>query len=531
MVMKTNVFFLLMVLMLGVSGYPQKLKKADLPASFRPKTTLHVLDSIVWWMHDGNAYLTEAKEVISGRVTGAEYLWSEKLYFYIDTNINSLRLMKKTMQTYLNNSVDAPVEKNVEFPWNTALSAWDDTMKFVHFTGDTNYILDFVVYTDYFNKSYDYSLNKFTDGERHKITLLNDTCPSASEMFLFDTINNVFVPYAKVEITYDSNFLIDTVYMFSYNVTLQQYVLSSRSIYTFSGTLISEIIDQYWDGTQWSNSSRQIYTYDSNGNEIENVFQYWDDIANDWIYSYKREQTFNSSNLLLSEAYFLWDNVQNLWIPTSRTNFDYDSNGNVILREYLYSDGITLVPIQKYEYTYDVNNNVTNVTVSFWDSNISAYYYSYKQDYYYTASRLDSILFYSYDIFSLTWFLGGKTEFEYDSLQALIREEYFGFNGNFEPYSKKQYFYSNINLVVHPNPMYNLISIYPNPANQYLNIHFNRLTEVDAVKIYDTNGRLLRQFNKLSILAPINISDLSTGTYILHVIAGDNVYQSKFTKN
>lgn len=529
--MKTSLLLSFVGLMLFSNGFAQKLKKAELPASYRQKSTLHVLDSTLWSQYNSGNYQVFAKDVITGRVSGAEYLWNEKLYYLFDYNTNTMRLMHKTKQTYLNNSVNATVETTLTYPWNTTLNAWDDTMSFIKLTGDTNHILDFVVFTDYVDKSYDYIDNKFVYGTRYKISLLNDTCPSQQEIFVLDTVNNVFVPYQKMVISYDNNLLIDSVIVYNYDAVMQQYDLVALMLYTFTGNLITERVMKFWDGTQWVNSQRELYTYDSNGNEIEYISQIWDNMLNNWMDSNKSEKTYNANNQILTDSQYNWDNMQNTWTPLFKSSFAYDSQGNMILKEYFTSDGFSFVPMQKYEYTYDTNNNLINETYSSWDINTSAYFYNFKNDYYYTGTTLDSIYSYYYDNFNLDWYLSSKTEYEYDSYQELIREESFWLNGTtWDPSYKTEYFYSDINLIVKPITQYTLINVYPNPTSHYLNINFNRLDEVDAVKIYDTNGRLLKQFNKLSVLAPMNVSDLTSGTYVIQVISGNKLYQSKFIK-
>ncbi len=529
--MKTSLLLLVVGLMVLSNVLAQNLKKAELPPSYRQKSTLHVLDSILWSHYNSGTYNVLTKEVITGRVTGAEYLWSEKLRYSYDVYADSLRLMTKFKQTYLENSVNAPVETYLTYPWNTTLNAWDDTMSFIKFTGDTNYTLNFVIYTDQIDKSYDYNQNKFVYGSRYKIQLLNDTCPSQQEIFFLDTVNNVFLPYQKVMITYDNNWLVDSVIFYSYDDVMQQYNLVFLMLYTFSGNLITERLIKYWDGIQWVDSQKELLTYDANGNEIEFISLMWDIVLNTWKNSYKSEKTYNANNLLLTDSQYSWDDVQNAWVPVYKQSFDYDLQGNITLKEFFSSDGLVFVPMSKYEYAYDANNNVINETYSYWDAYISAYSYSFKNDYFYTGTFLDSIYSYSYDSYNQNWILSGKTEFEYDSYQELVREEYFGLNGNlWEPIYKIEYFYSDISSIVNHIIYNNFIQVYPNPTSQYLNIHFNRLDEVDAVNIYNTEGRLIKKFNKLSILAPINISDLSSGTYIIHLVSGNKQYQSKFIK-
>ncbi|MCX7863149.1 MAG: T9SS type A sorting domain-containing protein [Bacteroidales bacterium] len=525
---KTLLFFAAAVITLNL--WSQPLKKVDLPKSHRQKATVHVLDSTLWSIFTMGNYMVYQKEIITSRVSGAEYLWNEKLKYLYDNNNQVMRLIDKTKQTYLNNSVNAPVHTILKFPWNTTTNAWDDTLYFVKLTGDTNHILDFVIITDYVDKTYDYIENKFIDGVRYKLYLLNDTCPSMQEMFLYDTITNTFNPYQKVLVKYDSNLLVDSVIVYYFNDVSQQYELSSLMLYTFSNNLISQIIYKVWDGIQWQNSQKESYSYDSQGNELLYLNQYWDYGLNDWKNSYKTEKNYYSNYLLQSDAQYMWDDIQNIWKPVFKTEYAYDANGNNTYLEYFMADTANFIPSQKFEKTYDSNNLLQTSILSSWDINTSTYFYNYKEEYYYTNNRNDSIYYYMYDNALNVWYLAGKNEKEYDSYNELIRYENFSYNSGWEPSSKTEYFYSDINLKVNSLLANNFINVYPNPSSRYININFNKLSEINELIIYDANGKLLKRFNKISLLSPIDVSTLAEGTYIIQINTKDKIYQSKFVK-
>ena len=73
-------------------------------------------------------------------------------------------------------------------------------------------------------------------------------------------------------------------------------------------------------------------------------------------------------------------------------------------------------------------------------------------------------------------------------------------------------------------------SIYPNPANDVLNITMkNTLEKVDAAEIYDINGKMITE----SIVADntVSVKALSTGSYIILLKTKDgHRYTQKFLK-
>ena len=74
------------------------------------------------------------------------------------------------------------------------------------------------------------------------------------------------------------------------------------------------------------------------------------------------------------------------------------------------------------------------------------------------------------------------------------------------------------------------VSVYPNPTTQFINI--GRIPTIDKgdFSIVDMNGKLIRQMNNFSLQTPIDVSDLSAGTYLLVLKANDKIFRNKFIK-
>lgn len=62
------------------------------------------------------------------------------------------------------------------------------------------------------------------------------------------------------------------------------------------------------------------------------------------------------------------------------------------------------------------------------------------------------------------------------------------------------------------------IKVFPNPTTEYLNIHFNNISENPQVFIYNTLGQLVQseKINNESI--SINIGQLSKGWYLVNIL-------------
>ena len=81
-----------------------------------------------------------------------------------------------------------------------------------------------------------------------------------------------------------------------------------------------------------------------------------------------------------------------------------------------------------------------------------------------------------------------------------------------------------INAAVNSIDINNLLSLYPNPAHDKLNINLNNQhLKVNTIQIYTAEGKMVKQFPGNRILNSINISSLDKGMYIIKIIIDDKV--------
>jgi Secretion system C-terminal sorting domain len=75
-------------------------------------------------------------------------------------------------------------------------------------------------------------------------------------------------------------------------------------------------------------------------------------------------------------------------------------------------------------------------------------------------------------------------------------------------------------------------SIIPNPANDFVNISNSENIKVSSVKITDLNGRVVKQssFDSVSDFK-INVSDLSSGIYMMNINSNEGSVTKKIIKN
>lgn len=87
-----------------------------------------------------------------------------------------------------------------------------------------------------------------------------------------------------------------------------------------------------------------------------------------------------------------------------------------------------------------------------------------------------------------------------------------------------------VNQVLSTNQFFkDYFSIYPNPANDIVNISKNSTVEIKSISIADINGRIVKEIN--NEVASINIADLSAGVYFLKISTAEGTGTTKLIKN
>jgi hypothetical protein len=70
--------------------------------------------------------------------------------------------------------------------------------------------------------------------------------------------------------------------------------------------------------------SKRTFTYDTNGNQLTDLVEYWQNIV--WVNCYKYTYTYNANGNMLTYLSESWQN--NAWINWEKYTYTYDANGN-----------------------------------------------------------------------------------------------------------------------------------------------------------------------------------------------------------
>ena len=80
------------------------------------------------------------------------------------------------------------------------------------------------------------------------------------------------------------------------------------------------------------------------------------------------------------------------------------------------------------------------------------------------------------------------------------------------------------------NRLADAIRLYPNPANEYVDIHVDGNLIVTAMEVYDIFGKVVRTVPATGFPTRINIAGLANGMYFVRITTPEGLVTKKFTK-
>ena len=325
----------------------------------------------------------------------------------------------------------------------------------------------------------------------------------------------------------------------SWDETISQWFNSGKVEFTYNtnGYPTQEIY-YGWDGFQWFYDAKFEYTYDNNGIQIQTILFEW----LGWGVFFKYEITYDTNGNPTLVTSYDWDGNQ--WYLVSKIESTYDTNGDQI--QYIVYDWKEATSqwsyFRKTEYTYDNNRNQTQYIEYSWDG--SSWWYDWKTEYTYDNNgNLTQYIDYSW--VGDQWVNEWKTNFTYNDLYSysdLILPYYSTIPGLFRPFNSKIFFnhmltngigyiwdsdlndwaitesyafsYSEKDILSTSEIIEQKLKIYPNPVSNVLTIK-SEINPIDKVEIYSVLGKKIKTID--SDFENINTEDLSKGIYLLRI--------------
>lgn len=289
---------------------------------------------------------------------------------------------------------------------------------------------------------------------------------------------------------------------------------TSRNIYFYVQNKIYQSILQEYNSNTWNNYGRYTFEYDTNGNEISNIYELWNN--NTWEYNTMNVYFYSKLNLRDSIIYMIWNN--NEWQNDKKTIFYYNQNeidlDSLVAKNW---DGNKWINIIKQKIVNNSNHNQIQQIFQTWVINI----WQNSEEYNYTYNEFNYVESINCKLWNNNQWVNGDG--------IIFFENPDGFIAGFVSNNLSAYYTKIVGVDDIKNSSLNsylLSQNYPNPFNPSTKIKYEiPISNYVTLKVYDLLGREVKTLvngyqNKGVHEVIFNGNNLSSGVYIYHFIAG-----------
>lgn len=133
---------------------------------------------------------------------------------------------------------------------------------------------------------------------------------------------------------------------------------SNMSYFSYnSQNFLEKKIDGYFYNNQFTNTNQSIYSYNTLGNETEQITQKWQNGV--WQNQSKYERTYTADSLLSEYTYLEWDTVSAVWVNKSKVQYIYNVAGKPTMATY-FNYLSAWEPANRTQTAYDASGLTTN---------------------------------------------------------------------------------------------------------------------------------------------------------------------------
>jgi len=214
---------------------------------------------------------------------------SQTIHFMKDYTTSQFKIHEKN--TYMYNSSDQLIMEMFSW-WDETLGNWFDGQKTYHFYNSQGKIVK------------DSSL-------------------------YYDQSTSAWYINTKSVYNYDNNGYLINFYNYSWNANWEY--MSKVEYYNNSSGQPITIIYYNWDSglNNWENNYKTLYSYNlTTGDILEMEGLIWNSSTSNWDKQTKVTYLYNSNNKLNEITYYLWSNT--VYVLSSKLVYSYDTNGNEI---------------------------------------------------------------------------------------------------------------------------------------------------------------------------------------------------------
>jgi hypothetical protein len=318
---------------------------------------------------------------------------------------------------------------------------------------------------------------------------------------------------------YNSNkqLLSHQIQEWKFNTTWANF-LRFEYVYSNSGKL-AEYTENQWFGA-WKPNYKKVFTYDSMDSLKSMVSQ----IASgtEMLDNQRETYTRNAQGKLTSLLFEEFSN--NAWRLSIKTDFTYQNDGKISTRTESQSyDGVTMVELLKYTYTWDAVGNLTSIKEAEKHEDQWVDYFVTTRSYDADRNLVQTIREKKKDA---DWTNYDRCTYVSDSNKSTVE-------GKHDPFVlltayRYEAKYSYIDLGIGENKKESFFAVYPNPATSLVTISGTGNRLITGVKLLDTHGRIaLSKVVNERGRVQLNVNSLSPGIYIMQIESQGRIENKK----
>lgn len=297
-------------------------------------------------------------------------------------------------------------------------------------------------------------------------------------------------------------------------------------IYDSNGNLITSIFLNDFNGDDFIDSLVTELSYDANKNLTQEITRFWPGPEGPWIGFNRTDYSYYEDNNVGVETDYQWDFLANDWRLSEKEEYFYNAEGKVTTsieynRDY---DDTQWLPVYKNETVYDDKGNLVQESEydyidSDWLRN-GRTVYTYNNSYTFSDLILPAPLF-GGDDETVVFFKHMLTNIAYDYWDIV--------SGQWLNEESLALYYSEQQVTSTSATILNEISVYPNPAADYLTFNIPDNNNPLSFELYDLQGR--KVLSKLIINGErISLQGLNKGIYFYHITDHQTLQKGKLIK-
>lgn len=369
-----------------------------------------------------------------------------------------------------------------------------------------------------------------------------------STHYNFDPGTNDIVPDYQNQYTYDNLNRFSEIIRYNWNVDSSDFILSHKHVYSYgTNQLVDTLLRYNWYSysSTWGEITRKFYTYNSSDLLTLELTRGWDFINSVWVNGQKTEYVYNSNNKLTLKLTHHWQS--NNWFSGGKETFTYTSNNLVDTATIFTKDASTnsFKPFLKKGFLYDAQDRMVDQTDVMWNSAQSIWYIFDRTTYQYNNDNdISEIMRYQGD-FTVPWIRKIPTYNTQISESELKLPPQFSFNkmktgtdghtfrisdSTWHSNYTETLYYSDIYVSIADIEISNEVTVYPNPASQFITFKTAHHTGNVSLLIMTINGAVVMN-KQITPNEMVALNALSTGQYVYQLFDGKKHYTGTFIKN